>query len=373
MIEKTTKILLVFFIITCIFPQSVFSQTFSKKINWQSKRQIKSLDEIKYIFNFDNSGLFDSGLLPHYSENIDLNNIYSPNHIYKVKLEKAQFIAFKSNEIIGVEDINKVLGSIEIQSYIVFDRGKPYLNVNFIPIRKNESTRELEKLVSFNLIIEKEKISSSKNRKINVTSSVLSSGTWKKIRISESGIYKLTFDEIQNMGFSNPQNIRIFGNDAGWLPMIAGDERPDDLIENDVIIQDNSVIFFAHGPIRWEFNETTGTFEPIYHYYSGYVYYYLTTDYNSGYNNVIKSINSDSQTETHSVNTFNFYSFHNVDNINIAETGRRWYGESFDINNNQNFNFSIPNLINSSEGQINVCVASTSGNSNFSVSVSGST
>ncbi len=38
--------------------------------------------------------------------------------------------------------------------------------------------------------------------------SVLANGNFVKIRVSESGIYRLTYEEIQSMGL-NPQHVRI--------------------------------------------------------------------------------------------------------------------------------------------------------------------
>ena len=40
------------------------------------------------------------------------------------------------------------------------------------------------------------------------TTSRLNTGTWVKIDIAQTGMYQITYDELQAMGFSNPANVR---------------------------------------------------------------------------------------------------------------------------------------------------------------------
>ena len=47
---------------------------------------------------------------------------------------------------------------------------------------------------------------------------------------------------------------------------------------------------------------------------------------------------------TLTLNTFDDHQFHELDLVNIAHLGRQWFGESFDINQEQEFEFNFPNL-----------------------------
>ena len=47
--------------------------------------------------------------------------------------------------------------------------------------------------------------------------SVLQNGTWVKIRVSESGVYRMTYEELQAAGLSNPANVRIYGYGGAML------------------------------------------------------------------------------------------------------------------------------------------------------------
>ena len=60
-------------------------------------------------------------------------------------------------------------------------------------------------------------------------SSVLSSGSWVKIRINESGVYRMTYEELQAAGLSNPANVRIYGYGGAMLTQNFNKAKIDDL------------------------------------------------------------------------------------------------------------------------------------------------
>ena len=79
--------------------------------------------------------------------------------------------------------------------------------------------------------------------------SVLSSGTWYKMAISSTGMYKLTYSELQSMGLDvnniDPHNIRVFPNGGVVIPKINNAYYPDDLAEIPVYVygEDDGVFF----------------------------------------------------------------------------------------------------------------------------------
>ncbi len=362
MIYKYSK-LLILFLLVVFFNARCLSQVFSFKINWEENVSVFDSAHIYNVLSFENAD-FNEYLIPSYINQIKIEN--GSNYI--VKLKNVEFIAVNNSELSGIRDLDKISGEFEFSSHRVMAREKAFINFKISSIRRNTITGTYEKLVSFDIQADRQKnIIKSTTRYVN--SSILRTGTWKKIRISESGIYKISFNELRNLGISNPQNVRVFGNASGWLPMIAGNERPDDLIENDILIENESLIFYGQGPDRWDFNSEKNLFEPQNHYYSDYAYYFLTSDLNTGYNNTIKTENQSTAPETHTFNYFTDYAVHENDIYNIAETGRIWYGESFDINNSQNLVFSFPNLINDATADIIVFAASTSASSYFNLNV----
>ncbi len=361
----------IFIIISIFFSSYSTAQVITKKINWQEKIHVKDSLTDYFVLNFEKSVTLSNDYLPYFSDNINMTETYNSNYHYSIKLENIEFIAGNEDDFKGVKYLENIPGDFLIYSNLFSARGIPYLRVDILPVRKNVQTGKYEKLLKFDIIINKTLNFKDKEIKQYANHSVLNTGTWKKIRIKESGIYKITYDQLQNIGINNPENVRIFGNDVGWLPMIAGEERPDDLIENDVLKEDNAVYFYAKGPNTKKYDESKHVFIPRHHFYSEYAYYFISSDYNSGYDNSIKTINSVTQIETHTVDEYNAFAVQDNDLLILDETGRKWYGEAFDINSNQNFTFTFPNLTDNSDAIIKTTVASTSQNSYFIFSSNG--
>lgn len=106
--------------------------------------------------------------------------------------------------------------------------------------------------------------------------SVLASGTWAKIRVSESGVYQLTDALIKKAGFSDLSKVKIYGYGGALLNETFTDSdliAHDDLKEVETCSINGKRLFYAQGPITWSSkNATTRTFNP----YSNYGYYFIT-------------------------------------------------------------------------------------------------
>ena len=78
------------------------------------------------------------------------------------------------------------------------------------------------------------------------TNSVLANGTWYKIAVQTDGIYKLTYNNLSDLGINISnlacEKIRIFGNGGGMLPKYF------DLILNKKVNKNISKDY----PIKWE-------------------------------------------------------------------------------------------------------------------------
>ena len=75
----------------------------------------------------------------------------------------------------------------------------------------------------------------------------------------------------------------------------------------------------------------------------------------------------------YTIDYYTNYKFHELDNYNIAQIGRRWFGDKFDFENQKTFQFEIENLINTEPVNFTIYAASTSEiNTSMSVDVNGS-
>lgn len=270
---------------------------------------------------------------------------------------------------VGVGELRNsphIQNSIQFSYKVGYEMKRPVAFVSFMPLRKNPMTGEIERLVEFELVVNVSAKASTNNIYKRsggpyADNSVLSSGNWYKLAVSEDGLYKLDFSFFQDMGLDpssiNPRNIRVYGNGGGMLPEKNADFRHDDLAENAIMVvgegdgQFNSgdyVLFYGQGPHRWVDDPDTSKdgFKHIQNIYSDQTYYFITTDLGPG-----KRIGSaaTANNPNNTVTTFSDYAFHEREETNLIKSGREWYGDYFSFNTATRVipPFSFPNLVSS--------------------------
>ena len=121
-------------------------------------------------------------------------------------------------------------------------------------------------------------------------SSVLSSGDWYKIQVEQSGIHKITYEQLIEMGIKNPANVSVFGYGGAQLPEAFSKSYIDDIPQLSIYMEKGSdgvfgkgdyILFYAQGPISWEYNTKQQIFEHEVNPYSNYGYYFITSDFES--------------------------------------------------------------------------------------------
>ena len=196
--------------------------------------------------------------------------------------------------------------------------------------------------------------------------SVLASGKWFKIKINQSGIYRLAYEDIVNMGFSDPGQVKIFGNGGRMLPLMNNVPRYDDLIENTIYMNKGSdeifnqgdyILFYGQGPVAWNFNTSNSMFEHQVNLYSEAAYYFVTTDVGEGLK--VTSAEAISGTPATEITTFDDYSYREKNKYNLLESGRQWLGDKIDYSPfDSTFNFT--NLVTTSPVKVKLQVVSRS-------------
>jgi len=350
------KLFLLFFIVPFIsFSQS---QRIGRNLIWTGLEQVQVAEnETISLIRFEGSiNDFSDDLLPVYYERIALINHEFFHH---VEIVNKIFEPLPPNEVAVIEGSIKITTKIRIESNLAFDRKKPYATVRFIPIQKNELTGFYEKLISFDLeiIFDQTKVNSLPYKSANYkTNSVLSSGNWYKIAVSNTGIYKISHDELSDLGLNvstiNPKHIRVYGNGGGMLPENINEFRYDDLQENAIQVtgeDDGSfdagdyILFYAESPNEWEYSSIDNRLHKSLHLYSDYNYYYITADLGEG-KRIQLQPSSPGLTPTFYSNKFTDAYHHEIEEENLISTGRIWYGETFDLYNNMEKEITFPNL-----------------------------
>ncbi|MCD4774161.1 MAG: type IX secretion system sortase PorU [Bacteroidales bacterium] len=352
------------------------SQTLSKKIIWKKSIQYKVYEnEYQKKLNFSDAIFIDEFKdLPVFYERIALP---SRNFEVEANIQNAKYLPLAENEIVDVPSMLNIKDSIIIKTSITTARKQFFCEIFIIPLRKNISTGNYEKLISFDLNIAKNKIPEKEFMIQNYReNSVLSSGNWYKVKVSENGIYKITYSELVNMGIDagsvDPRNIRIYGNGGGMLPEANHIEIDDDLIENAIFVhgeedgkfnQSDYILFYGESAHVWDYNPFQGNFVHKTNIYSDYTYYFINTDIGVGKR--LQTQQSSTLEHTNTVTKFTDHVFHDEESVNLISSGKEWYGEVFDLSTEREYSFDFPDIVTSEDISIRTSVAARSESPSF--------
>ena len=214
-------------------------------------------------------------LCPVYSEVVPLETDYRHNS-YHISLEYPTWEPLNAKELaLAKRHASEIKDSIYIRHYVSVSRGKGLLNYSFVPIVNLSG--QYKKLSCAKIIITPvphptPARAMAKSVKRYAEHSVLASGTWKKIHITKDGIYRLTPALLSKMGFSNPDNVRLYGYGGHQQPEgLDADKDFDDLEEVPLYkTSDGNLLFWGNGLVRWN-----GT-ERIFNAYATKATYFLT-------------------------------------------------------------------------------------------------
>lgn len=343
-------------------------------LNWQKQEQVLSFDGAVFPEKF-------SGL-PVFSTVVELGAANQAD----VKIENTVYQLLKGNPLtpnqIKLID-NQSTVSYEVGSY----RKNNLATITVFPFKINNG--QIEVLTSFDLKVSPS--GNSMNRLSGLSSqtyaanSMLASGKWYKIGIPKSGVYKLDYAFLKNLGMAvdaiNPANIRIFGHRAGMLPELAGAEREDDIKEIPIkVIAANSgrfqsgdyVLAYLPGPEKWSYNTVKQIFLAKKHHYSDTKNFFITADAGSG--SRITSVNPSALTGNKTITTYDDYDFWEDNKVNVAQSGKEFLGDEFGGLTDKSYSFNMPNLISTQPAKLVVGVAASafSGGSTFTVSTNNS-
>lgn len=185
-------------------------------------------------------------------------------------------------------------------------------------------------------------------------SSVLSEGTWLKIPIAKTGVYRVTHAQMRSAGVDidkvDPRTIKIYTNPGGMLPQLNSAERPIDLIETSIVVQGEGdgvfnsadfILFYAQGADRSFYNFSKQVFYYEHNVYADKNYAFLTFGGQPGK----RVVAAESPEATVEVNEFQDVVHHELTRTNILKSGREWYGERFENNVEQSINLNIEGIV----------------------------
>lgn len=211
-------------------------------------------------------------------------------------------------------------------------------------------------------------------------SSVLASGNWYKVGITETGIYKIDRNTLDVLGVPssvNPKKIKIYGNGIkGVLPQSNAEDRPVDLVENAVFLsgqndgsfdQNDYLLFYGIGPDKETWTESGFQYQK--NFYSDTSFYFMQVDGADG-----KRISTKENAEgivDQTISTFDDFVVFEEDENNLISSGRGWYGETLSSGESQTFSHQLTGLNSNVELTLSG-VSQSSEDATFDVSINNS-
>ncbi len=172
--------------------------------------------------------------------------------------------------------------------------------------------------------------------------SVLADGHWVKIRVSESGVCRMSFSELRSAGL-DPSQVRVFGYGGAQKEQDFSKPNIDDLPQVPVYVGEDYILFYVQGPISWTYNGSR--FAHTRNTYSDFGYYLLSDD--AGDMLLFPEAEAVSGSPT-DVTYYSYYQVHDEDSVNLIDRtgvsggGRTFYGEQFAAGQTRTFTFSTP-------------------------------
>ena len=340
---------------------------FEDEIQWEGLVEEKvAYGQYHQYLYFTGASIDPGSNLPLYVHDLQVNNT---RVVIEPVLETAQYVPCNSDEINFLSESGFNRTKIEFNTFISTQDKQSTGHVSFIPIRINPASGTYEKMVGFTVSVT-QKHDSSEMQKSTVAdyaeNSVLSSGEWYKFKTTESGIYKIGFDDLVEAGLDptgiDPRYLSLYGNGGGMVPEKNSKPRPDDLVENAIYVSgeqdgifdpDDHILFYGMSPHTW-YEQLRFFYYEINHY-DNHNYYYLTLSDEPG-----KRIDTEpypSYPPNLTINSYNHYKVIEDEKTNLISSGKAWYGDEFSNVKQRSYTFEFPNILQNAQATVKIGVA----------------
>lgn len=343
------KYLFTFILLVCsvIVTNSQNISRSKKEIKWIGIETWSSPTDSKKVISFVDAQYPSDNDLPYFIENISKKD----NEKTTLNVVNPHFESVSPDELVLLRDKN-LPSEISVSSFTSTDRGVKTQTFQILPFVKRGE--EILKLIDFELEVEKTLNPQKAPSAIHsyAESSVLKSGKFVKVKVKESGIYKITYETLKDMGI-NPENVRVFGYGGALQEQSFLVPKPDDLPEVAIWMEKGAdgifnagdyILFYGQGVVKWKYDSSSKLFTHTLNHYANEGYYFITSDVGEGKKITEKTIPVPADANVVEVSEFVDYKVHELEKINLGKTGKVFYGEEFSSVTSYDYQFDFPNL-----------------------------
>lgn len=347
-------------LLVCMTGVVAFAQNYSQNIELQWTEAVKTfqIGNEKLPFLHFEDAAYDEAQpqIPLFALRVDLRAYGDIN----ARVVNPTYAPLSNTEDI---DLSTIGSTLSLKTSAAFARKRPFGIISFVPIRQNPNTGQYEKLIKAEVQIQvtPKPYQSGVPRNTYTSTSQLASGDLYKFATNNTGIHKLSYQFLKDLGIDvdniDPRNIQLLGNGGQQLPESMRVDVIDDLQENAIQIvgeadgsfdPNDYILFYAVGTKYWTYNENTEVFTHNTNVYTNKSHYFIKIEGNTGKR--INTRNSVTGTADYTTSSYDALSHHEEDELNLMEqefalppSGRVWYGESFRITRKRSFYFAFQN------------------------------
>jgi hypothetical protein len=237
-----------------------------------------------------------------------------------------------------------------------YSKNDQVINFCLVPVRWNAERNQLERIVSFEIKTERDIFPLMLNKTASlVDTSILATGTWYKLGVTQTGVYKITPQLLADCGFSISNlptaQLRVYGNGKGMLPESNAANPAPGLHEIPLFVNDGGdgvfsgndyALFYANGPHLWKYDASNQNFKHTYNIYSDQSFYFITVMPGDGLR--VANAGYAPATANYSTSTFDDFEFIENDKYNLVGSGREWFGDLFDFKLSYDYTLQFANI-----------------------------
>lgn len=317
----------------------------SYTLDWVDRKDVSIQEKkIKYVpgfqdenFKYDyykNQVLYENSV-----DNIQSGNFQLTNVVYDII----------NPNLLG--QLKTIPSALEPQIAQSRARNKLYTTIAFNPII--EDSGQYKKVVSYSLQrIGERNLSNFDAKSSNgIQNSVLENGNIYKFYVENTGVQRVTYSFLSQLGLDlenvSSNDIKVYSHGGQMMPLLNGANEFFDPPQLPLQMFDGADGQFNSGDFFLFYAETTeGWNEESQTHINAYAdraFYYITV--NSDVPLRILNEQNSATTPDVVISTFDDFRFYEVDETSMSLTGRRWFGDRFDIQTERTYDFKFNNLI----------------------------
>lgn len=150
-------------------------------------------------------------------------------------------------------------------------------------------------------------------------------GLFYKIAVQQSGVYRISYDELKKIGFNDPSKVGVFGYGGALLSEKLSQMPSDILPPVPILHRNNAIFFFAQGPLNLYYSQETKGLLHTDNHYSTEGYYFLSDAID------LKNIEEKALPQSgtpQDAKYYNAYYRHEEELYSLKQSGRKLFGEA---------------------------------------------